>query len=57
MLANLKNADLEGASLIGVFNVDVRKLAEAKTLYNARLNEDVLAAVKEECPHLLNKPD
>jgi uncharacterized protein YjbI with pentapeptide repeats len=56
MLANLKDADFESASLISVSNVDVGKICEAKTLYNARLDEDVLEAVKKHCPRLLEKP-
>jgi len=56
MLTSLKNADLEGASLIGIINIDITKLVQAKTLYNACLDDDILQAVKEKRPDLLEKP-
>ena len=56
LLTILKDANLEGASLLGVVNVDLKKLCQVKTLHNARLDADIIAAVRENCPHLLEKP-
>jgi uncharacterized protein YjbI with pentapeptide repeats len=59
--ANLRNAllgsaHLEEADLRETQGLTIRQLAEAKTLYQAKLDSKSLNAIREEYPHLLEKP-
>ena len=45
--ANLDGANLEGANLIGVFNLSIDQLSKVRTLFNAKLDEEVLIQLKE----------
>jgi len=56
LAANLKDADLEGADLTDAVDVDLERLVQAKTLYQAKLDEEVLKAVQNAFPQLLLKP-
>jgi proteasome lid subunit RPN8/RPN11 len=54
--AALKGADFEGANLKGALNLSIEQLSEAKTLYNAKLDEELLIPLKEKYPILFEKP-
>jgi uncharacterized protein YjbI with pentapeptide repeats len=54
--AYLLNAVLLGANLTGAKNLTIAQLSQAKTLYKAKLDPELLEQVKECCPHLLEKP-
>jgi uncharacterized protein YjbI with pentapeptide repeats len=45
-------ADLTDANLIEAKNISVEQLSEAKTLYNAKLDGELMEQVKKCCPHL-----
>jgi ribosomal protein L29 len=53
--ALLKKADLEGAHLEYAENLNIDQLYKVKTLYNAKLDEDLLKQLKEKCPALFKK--
>jgi uncharacterized protein YjbI with pentapeptide repeats len=55
--ANLSEANLEGAYLEGAENLTINQLSEVKTLYNAKLDEELLIPLKEKCPALFEAPD
>ncbi|MGE5457290.1 MAG: pentapeptide repeat-containing protein [Methanococcaceae archaeon] len=55
--ANLKGADFEGANLKKVLNLSIEQLSEAKTLYNAKLDDVLLIPLKEKYPTLFEKPE
>jgi uncharacterized protein YjbI with pentapeptide repeats len=55
--ASLEGADLEGADLEGAKNLTVDQLSEAKTLYNAKIDNELLVQLKEKYPALFDKPD
>jgi proteasome lid subunit RPN8/RPN11 len=55
--ADLKGADFEGANLKGSLNLSIEQLSEAKTLYNAKLDDELLIPLKEKYPTLFKKPE
>jgi len=56
--ANLEGADLIGANLEGVKNLTIDQLSKVKTLYNAKIDEDLLIPLKEQYPALFEElPD
>lgn len=59
--ANVKNADfweanLQEANLSVIKNLTIEQLSKVKTLYQAKLDPDLMEQVKKCCPHLLEKP-
>jgi uncharacterized protein YjbI with pentapeptide repeats len=54
--ANLQGAYLWGANLHGVRYLTVEQLSKVKTLYEAKLDPDMMEQIKEKYPHLLEKP-
>jgi hypothetical protein len=59
--ADLWEADLEGADLGGAHveearNLTVEQLASAQTLYQVHLDPPLLEQIREQYPHLLEKP-
>jgi len=55
--ADLMEANLTGAELMGAKELTIEQLCEAKTLYKSILDPELEKQVKQECPHLLEKPD
>lgn len=55
-LAHLSGADLEGANLKGARNLTVDQLSKVKSLYKAKLDEELLIPLKEKYPALFDKP-
>ena len=54
---NLRGANLEEADLRGIRGFEIGQLAEAKTLYKAKLDQKLLDQIREKHPHLLEKPE
>jgi uncharacterized protein YjbI with pentapeptide repeats len=59
--ANLEGASFEGASLEGTHlkgakNITVDQLSKAKTLYNAKLDEELEDELRAKYPHLFDEP-
>ena len=54
--ANLKGADFEGANLKEVKELTIDQLSKVKTLYNAKLDDELLIPLKEKYLTLLEKP-
>ena len=54
--AKLGEANLQEANFIGAVNLTIEQLSKAKTLYQAKLDPELLGQVKKCCPHLLEKP-
>jgi uncharacterized protein YjbI with pentapeptide repeats len=54
--ASLSLADLSGANLTQVENLSIKQLSEARTLYKAKLDPELMEQVKDKYPHLLEKP-
>jgi proteasome lid subunit RPN8/RPN11 len=54
--ADLKGADFEGANLKGVNELTIDQLSKVKTLYNAKLDNELLIPLKEKYPALFEKP-
>jgi proteasome lid subunit RPN8/RPN11 len=54
--ADLKGADFEGANLKGVNELTIDQLSKVKTLYNAKLENELLIPLKEKYPALFEKP-
>jgi uncharacterized protein YjbI with pentapeptide repeats len=54
--ADLKGANLKGANLKGAKNLTVDQLSEVKTLYGAKLNEELDKLLREKYPTLFKKP-
>jgi uncharacterized protein YjbI with pentapeptide repeats len=54
--ANLKKADLYLADLTGAKNLKIEQLSKVKTLYQAKLDPELMEQVRQCCPHLLEKP-
>jgi uncharacterized protein YjbI with pentapeptide repeats len=54
--ANLEGADLEGANLNGAKNLTVNQLSKVKTLYNAKLDEELEKPLREKYPDLFKEP-
>jgi uncharacterized protein YjbI with pentapeptide repeats len=57
VLTSFKGAVLLGTNLTHACNLELHHLAQAKTLYQAKLDGPILEAIKENHPHLLNKPE
>ncbi len=53
---NLRGANLENTNLKGAKNLTVDQLSKAKTLYNAKLDEDLEKQLRENYPHLFDEP-
>ena len=54
--ANLNDADLEGANLKGVKELTIDQLSQVKTLYNTKLDDELLKPLKEKYPALFEEP-
>jgi len=54
--ADFREANLYGADLQGVKNLSVGQLSEVKTLFQARLDPEIMEQVKKDYPHLLEVP-
>ena len=54
--ANLRYADLIKANLTKVKNLSKKQLSKAKTLYEAKLDPELMEQVRKKYPHLLKKP-
>jgi len=54
--ANLKGADFEGANLKEVDELTIDQLSKVKTLYNAKLDDELFIPLKEKYPALFEKP-
>ncbi len=54
--AGLQGAILHGADLQGARNLTLEQLSKVKTLYEAKLDPELMEQVKEKCPHLLEEP-
>jgi uncharacterized protein YjbI with pentapeptide repeats len=54
--ANLKNAHLEGANLKKAKGVPAAQLSKAETLYAVKLESQLKKKIREDYPHLLEKP-
>src|SRR5665647_1158618 len=55
--ADLKGADFEGANLKGVKELTIDQLSKVKTLYKAKLDDELLIPLKEKYPSLFEKPE
>ena len=49
-----EKADLRYANLTQVKNLSINALSEAKTLYKAKLDPELMGQVKDKYPHLLS---
>ena len=54
--ATLYNADLSRADLGEVLNLNIEQLSEVETLYEAKLDPELMEQVKDKYPHLLEEP-
>ena len=52
----LEEAYLSNANLTGTKNLNIKQLSGAKTLYQTKLDPELVEQVKKEFPHLLGKP-
>ena len=50
--ANLGEANFRGANLEGAYGLSIDQLSKVKTLYNAKLDEELLIPLKEKYPAL-----
>lgn len=60
-VADISDADLQGAKLYranlqGVIGLSIKQLSNAKTLYEAKLDQELLEQIKKKHPHLLEEP-
>ena len=53
---NLKKADLQRCHLRRVKNLTIKQLCEARTLYRAEMEVDLLERIRRDYPHLLEPP-
>jgi BTB/POZ domain-containing protein KCTD9 len=53
---NLWKANLEGANLEGVHGLIIEQLYRVKSLYEAKLDPELMEQVKEKYPHFLEEP-
>ncbi len=53
---DLQNANLLGAELQGTKSLTIERLSKVKTLYQAKLDPELLEQVKKCCSHLLEEP-
>ncbi len=54
--AELRGANLQEADLQDVKNLTIEQLSKVKTLYQAKLDDELMQQVKEKYPHLLEEP-
>lgn len=54
--ARLERANLEEADLKNARGLTIEQLSKVKTLYKAKLDPELIEQIKEEYPHLLEKP-
>lgn len=54
--ADFEDADLSEANLKGVHNLSPEQLCKVKTLYNARLDEEIYIPLKKKYPALFEEP-
>lgn len=54
--AFFEEADLRDANLTGAKNLNIKQLSGAKTLYQAKLDPELMKKVKKSYPHLLERP-
>jgi uncharacterized protein YjbI with pentapeptide repeats len=55
--ANFSGANLEKADLRGAYNLSFDQLSKVKTLYDAKLDKEILIELKKEYPILFEKPN
>ena len=55
--AYLESANLSDAYLSGVIGLTVEQLSDVETLYEAKLEPELMEQVEDEYPHLLEKPE
>jgi len=55
--AHLEGADIKWAHLKGALGLSIDQLSKVKTLYNAKLDEELLILLKERYPALFDKPE
>jgi hypothetical protein len=55
--AHLEGADLNETHLEEAKNLTVDQLSNVKTLYNARLDEELVIPLKKKCPALFEEPN
>ncbi len=53
---SLEGANFQGANLKGAKNLTIDQLSKVKTLYDAKLDEELLIPLKEKYPALFEKP-
>ena len=56
MGADFRGADLRGADLRGAINVTIEQLLKVTTLFEAKLDPELMEQIKEKYPHLLEVP-
>ena len=54
--ASLEGANLEGANLEGARNLSFDQLSRVKTLYDTKLDEELLIPLKKKYPALFEEP-
>ncbi len=54
--AKLVGANLQEANLEGTINLTIDQLTMVKTLYKAKLDDELMKQVEEKYPHLLEEP-
>jgi hypothetical protein len=54
--ANLSKANLSGADPREVSGLNIEQLSKVETLYNTKLEPELMEQVKEKYSHLLKKP-
>jgi uncharacterized protein YjbI with pentapeptide repeats len=55
-MVHLEEANLQGANLEGTHHLTIDLLSKVKTLYNAKLDEELLIPLKEKYPTLFEEP-
>ena len=54
--ADLSVAELQEADFTGVKNLTIEQVSKAKTLYQTKLDPDLMEQLRKCCPHLLENP-
>lgn len=55
--ANFEEANLEGANLVEAYGLSFDQLSRLETLYDTKLDDELLIQLKEKYPALFEKPD
>jgi len=55
--ASFRRADLKGANLEGAINLTIDQLSKVKTLYDVKLDKELLIPLKEKYPALFEEPN